>query len=105
MELVLIDTFCVPQASREAFLARAQQAQGFIKTLPGFVEGFLYERRDDADGQQQIITVAVWEDAQALEHARHVVVSRDKEQGVDRQAVLRQLGVELTRAIYARTPY
>ena len=105
MEMVLIDMFGVPQESREAFLARARQAQGFIKTLPGFVEGFLYERRDGADGQHQIVTVAVWKDAQALERARQVVALRDKEQGVDRQAVLRQLGVELTRGMYERTPY
>jgi heme-degrading monooxygenase HmoA len=105
METVLIDMFRVPHASREAFLERAHEAQGFIKSLPGFVEGFLYERRGAADAEHQIVTVAVWESAQALDRARQVVASRDEARGVDRQAVLRQLGIELTRAVYDRTPY
>lgn len=46
MEIVLIDTFVVPQESRAAFLEGARKVQSFIRTLPGFVEGFLYEKKD-----------------------------------------------------------
>jgi heme-degrading monooxygenase HmoA len=105
METVLIDTFRVPDESKEAFLEWARQAQGFIKTLPGFVEGFLYEQRDAPGSQHQVVTIAVWENEEAFEHARQTVAARDRQQGIDRQALLKQLGIELTRAIYRRSPY
>lgn len=105
MEAVLIDTFRVPAQSNELFLERARQAQVFIKTLPGFVEGFVYEQRDAPEGQHQVLTIAVWENEDAFERARQAVAARDHEQGIDRQAVLRQLGIELTRASYRRTSY
>ena len=40
MEKVLVDAFIVPEESREAFLEGARRVQRFLKTLPGFVEGF-----------------------------------------------------------------
>ena len=46
MEKVLVDAFIVPEESREAFLEGARRVQRFLKTLPGFVEGFLLERKD-----------------------------------------------------------
>ena len=46
MEKVLVDAFIVPEESREAFLEGARRVQGFLKTLPGSVEGFLLERKD-----------------------------------------------------------
>ena len=45
METILIDEFIVPEESRAAFLEAARKTQSLIKTLPGFVEGFLYEKR------------------------------------------------------------
>jgi hypothetical protein len=45
MPKVLIDLFVAPEESRSEFLRAARSAQNFIKTLPGFVEGFLYNGR------------------------------------------------------------
>jgi heme-degrading monooxygenase HmoA len=50
-------------------LEHARHAQGFIKTLPGFVEGFLYEQRDVAASQHHSLTIAVWETEEAFENA------------------------------------
>jgi len=105
MEIVLIDMFKVPSEAREIFLERARQVQGFIKTLPGFVEGFLYEQRDATGSQHQVLTIAVWETEEAFENAKRTVGARDQQQGINRQEAIKQLGIELTRAIYTRAPY
>ena len=104
METVLIDTFLVPAAARSVFLTRARQMQSFIKTLPGFVEGFLYEPHN-AESQHQFLTIAVWESAAAFENAKQAVAVENQRQGVNPQALNRQLGVEFIRILYDRSPY
>jgi hypothetical protein len=42
MEAVLIDKFIVPRVSKAAFLAEVRKSAAFHRTLPGFVEGFVY---------------------------------------------------------------
>lgn len=46
MEVVLIDRFIVPEESKAAFLAEVRRSSAFLRTLPGFVEGFVYENTD-----------------------------------------------------------
>lgn len=104
METVLIDTFTIPVESMPAFLERAQQMQRFIKTLPGFVEGFLYQKQSGAS-QHDVVTVAVWQNQEMFEAAKRAVTAYTQQQGIDPQASSRQLGVELVRSIYQRTPY
>jgi hypothetical protein len=58
MEMVLIDTFIVPEESKADFLERTQKAQSFIRTLPGFVEGFLYEKKE-GESKFNFMTIAV----------------------------------------------
>ena len=59
MQKVLIDLFVVPEESRSEFLKTARSAQNFIKTLTGFVEGFLYEKKDGGS-RCNLATTAVW---------------------------------------------
>ena len=44
MEIVLIDTFVVPDESKAEFLETSRAIQDVLKRLPGFVEGFLQSR-------------------------------------------------------------
>ena len=46
MEKVFIDELLVPEQSEVEFLEGARKSQSFIRTLPGFVQGFLYEKKD-----------------------------------------------------------
>jgi len=78
--------------------------QRFMKPLPGFVEGFIYEQRAGTS-QHNVLTIAVWEDEQAFENAKQAVASENQRQGINPQEVTKQLGIEFTRAVYARTPY
>lgn len=66
MEKVLIDQFIVPEESVPAFLERTRQVQALLKTLPGFVEGFVYQKTAGQSGFN-IVTTAVWECETALE--------------------------------------
>jgi heme-degrading monooxygenase HmoA len=65
MEKVLIDEFIVPEESKAAFLEGARKVQSFIRTLPGFVEGFIYEKKD-GETHHNFLTTAVWESEEAL---------------------------------------
>jgi heme-degrading monooxygenase HmoA len=105
METVLIDTFRVPGGARDAFFERARRTQDFVKTLPGFVEGFIYEQRDDGQQQRYIVTIAVWESEEAFENARRAVAEENQQQGINLHNVTTQLGIEATRALYDRTRY
>lgn len=105
METVLIDTFRVPEESKATFLERARQVQGFIKTLPGFVEGFLYEQRDAIGKEHYVVTIAVWESEAAFENARRAVAANDQQQGINRQEATKQLGIEFARAVCNRFAY
>ena len=69
MQKVLIDKFIVPKESKAPFLERTREVQSFLKTLPGFVEGFLYEKRD-GERRYNYVTTAVWKMRKPLKMQR-----------------------------------
>lgn len=104
MQVVLIDTFIVPEASKAAFLERTHGIQTFIKTLPGFVEGFVYERKTGAS-RYNIITTAVWENEEAIGKAQQAMAAEYQRQHFNPQEFMQQLQVEVERGVYERFPY
>lgn len=104
MQKVLIDTFVVPEESKAAFLERARKVQSFLKTLPGFVEGFLYEKTD-GQGRYNFVTTAVWESDAAFENARTRTAAEFQKTGFNPQDTQRALRIESERAIFKRAPY
>lgn len=106
METVLIDLFIVPAESKAAFLEASLISQKFVKTLAGFVEGYVYEQSDgDASAPYNVVTVAVWETPQAFEAAKKAVASEYQRLGFNPQATVKGLNVTMARAIYERSPY
>jgi heme-degrading monooxygenase HmoA len=104
MQRVLIDTFVVPEESKSLFLDRSRQVQAFLRTLPGFVEGFLHERVE-GDGRCNVVTTAVWESEAAYENARKATTEEFQRAGFNPQETMKQLKVEVERAVYRRSPY
>jgi heme-degrading monooxygenase HmoA len=104
MQKVLIDKFVVPEESKAQFLERSRTVQSFIKTLPGFVEGFLYEKKD-GESRYNYVTAAVWESEDAFENASKAVAAEHKRQGYDPQEARKKLRIESERAIYEKSPY
>ncbi len=104
MQRVLIDMFIVPVESKAAFLEAARRSATFLKTLPGFVEGFVHEKTD-GDGPYNIVTTAVWENEDAFANARRAAAEEFQRRGFNPQETMRTLRVEITRAVYERSSY
>jgi heme-degrading monooxygenase HmoA len=103
MQTVLIDKFIVPEESRTAFLEASRKIQGVLKTLPGFVEGFVYEKRGGAG--HDIMTTAVWETEDAYNNAKNAMAAQLQRLGLNPQDIMRRLKAQVERGIYERSPY
>ena len=104
MQKVLIDVFVVPEESISPFLDRSRQVQAFLRTLPGFVEGFLFEKIDGI-GRFNVVTTAVWENESAYENAKKATAGEFQKTGFNPQEMMKSLKIEVERAIYRRSPY
>ncbi len=104
MEKVLIDRFTVPAEARNEFVETSNRAQSIVKTLPGFVEGYLFEQ-SSGDSHHNFITIAVWESEAAYDSARAVVPTEYQKHGFYPQETLQRLQVAVIRSVYDRKPY
>jgi heme-degrading monooxygenase HmoA len=104
LEVVLIDSFFVPEVSKEAFVQRVTNSAQTLKTLPGFIEGFVYVKTS-GESDVNIVTTAVWKDEAAFENAKKAVLAEFRKQGTDPAAIMKTLGVRASRSIYSRSPY
>ena len=104
MQVVLIDTFVVPEASKAALLEKARESARFLRTLPGFVEGYICEKTS-GDSVHNIVTTAVWQDQAAFEHAKKLAAEEFKRVGFNPQETMSKLNATIQRAIYQRSPY
>ena len=104
MQKVLIDVFVVPKESKSTFLDRSRQVQEFLRTLPGFVEGFLHEKIEGS-GRFNVVTTAVWESEAAYEYAKKATAGEFKKTGFNPQEMMKRLKIEVERAVYHRSPY
>jgi heme-degrading monooxygenase HmoA len=104
VETILIDQFMVPQSAAAEFLQHVHFSAGIVKTRPGFVEGYVYQRAAD-DGQVNVITTAVWASESAMQAARQSIAAEFAGIGFDPPAIMRRLGVQMQRATYQRAPY
>ena len=103
MEIVLIDKFGVPEESKK-FLQEVHKSATLLRTLPGFVEGFVYEKTD-GESRQNVVTTAVWKDEEAFQNARKSSAEEFKKIGINPQEIMKSLKVESESAVYRRSPY
>jgi heme-degrading monooxygenase HmoA len=82
MQIVLVDLFVVPDESRPALLETSRAIQDVLKEMPGFVEGFLYEKKA-GEGRHDVVTTTVWKDEKAFETAKRSVPERLKALGIN----------------------
>ncbi len=97
MEIVLIDTFIVPEKSKSEFSAKVKQSADYLRTLPGYVEGFVYEKTE-GDSPHNLVTTAVWESEEAFGPARKAAAAHFQQVGFNPQEVVKRLEVEMKRA-------
>ena len=102
MEIVLIDTLIVPEESKDEFRKAAVKAHSFVASLPGYVEGFVFEQMD-GNSPYNFLTSAAWKDEEAYEAAKKAVLKEYQRTGYDPEATRKRLGIEQTRSTYSRT--
>lgn len=94
-----IDKFLIPAAAKQEFYERMNINRNFIKNLPGFIEDAGYEYTD-AQGNLICVTVALWENHEALAKAKEAVQAEYKKQGFDAAEMLKRLNIVADRGIY-----
>jgi heme-degrading monooxygenase HmoA len=104
MQHVLIDTFIVPEDSKDEFLAASRRSAEFIRTLPGFVDGYIFEKIA-GEGVYDIVTTAVWESQDALSNAQQSAIAEFQRRGFNPREIMARLNVTVQRAIYKRSAY
>jgi heme-degrading monooxygenase HmoA len=83
---------------------KGAQSAEFPENLPGFVEGFLYEKKD-GESRYNFLTTAVWENDEAFENAKQAVAIEFQKQGYNPQETRKQLKIETVRSTYERSSY
>ena len=104
MQVVLIDQFIVPDDSKSKFIEKARWSAGFLKTLPGYVEGCIYEKLG-GDSTCNILTTAVWESELAFENAKKAAAEEFRKIGFNPQEIMKNLNVTFERAVYRKSAY
>lgn len=94
-----IDKFVGPAAVRQEFIDRVNSNRQFIKTLNGFVEDAAYEGKDDK-GNFTLITMAVWQNEEALKKAKEAVQSEYKREGFNPAQWMERLHITMDRGVY-----
>jgi len=100
-EQVFIDRFIVPQNAKQEFVERMNINRNFIKGLTGFVEDNVYERMDE-DGNLIVVTVAVWQNEEAIKKAKEAVQAEYKRLDFNMPEMLKRLNITIDRGIYKR---
>lgn len=94
-----IDKFIIPDAAKAEFYERMQINRSFIRTLPGFIEDAAYTNTDD-NGNLICITVALWENREAVNKAKEAVQAEYRKQGFDPAAMYERLHITMDRGVY-----
>ncbi len=98
----LIDKFFVPANSKKEFIERATIIRNFIKKLPGFIGDAAYERTDE-HGNLAYITIAVWENEDAVKKAKEAAQAEYKKQGFNPAEMFERLNITMDRGTYKET--
>lgn len=94
-----IDKFVVPEAARDEFLTKVGETHELLRQQPGFVRDAILEQVA-GPGKFNIVTIAEWEDEQALDAARAVVKQAHAERGFSPRELMERLGIEADIADY-----
>jgi len=94
-----IDAFSVPAASRAEFEAAMHRNLAFLETVPGFVSHMVFEKTSGPT-TFDIVTIAVWDSADAIAAAGDKVRAYYQSIGFDMPAVLARLGITAALGYY-----
>lgn len=98
-QIAFIDRFVVPKNSMKEFAARVTINRNYIKSLSGFIRDETYVSEDAGRNALIVITVALWEDAPALQKAREAVQEFYRQEGFDPGRFMEKLDIEMERTV------
>lgn len=99
MKQVLIDKLMVPASSNDEFIQRVTINRNILKQIPGFIKDEVFVRPEE-NGDLVYITVAQWENADALKEAKKLVDAEYKKTGFNVQEFCQKWDIKIERAIY-----
>ena len=88
-----VDKFIVPERAREEFMSKVRNTHELLRTLPGFRQDFVLEQ-SAGPGEFNFVTIVEWENGEAIEHARAVVMARQKEMNFNPPEMFARLGIK-----------
>ncbi len=98
-QVSFIDKFIIPGVAKREFYERMRINRQFIKTLPGFLGDVVYENSDH-EGNLHCITVALWENLDAINKAKECVQAEYRKQDFDPVKMMNRLNIKMDRGIY-----
>lgn len=98
--VIFIDTFTIPEKSREAFIFRMNKNRELLKTMHGFIEDHAYEKTA-GDSKFNYITIATWENEEAIVNAKKVVAAHYEKESFNLQEFIKKNGIAMERALYS----
>lgn len=99
-DIYRIDRFTVPAAAHQEFLTRLHFIDALINLQPGCRGHRVFGRRL-ASGDTAIVTVAEWENPEAMVTARETVSAEYHKQGFDPAAFMQRLGITADMGAYS----
>lgn len=97
--VIFMDKFLVSSDVKEEFVARMNGNRDFIKELPGFVKDNVYEETA-GNGTLVYITVAVWENEEALNQAKEAVQKEYERIEFNPAEFMEKLNIKVERGTY-----
>ncbi|HEY5749393.1 MAG TPA: hypothetical protein VIU12_25170 [Chryseolinea sp.] len=99
MKQIFIDKFVLPENAKAEFFERMNYNRTFLKKQAGFISDAAYERTDE-HGNLVVVTVAIWENEDAIAKAKAAVQAEYKRIGFNMPAMLERLKITIERATY-----
>lgn len=95
-----LDKFTIPNSARSEFVPIVVQIMALLKTQAGHIQSFMLEQ-PGANGDFYLVTLAEWENKQAIENAREVVASMQRAAGLNPAELMTRLGIQAQMDIYS----
>jgi heme-degrading monooxygenase HmoA len=99
---IVVGKIEVPGTSIEAFRKQVHVTPNYLKKLPGFVSGEMYEMTDDS-GVLHVLSVTTWVDDASYKNAQQKLAEYYKEINFDRMAFREKLNITADYALYVQS--
>ncbi len=98
---IVVGKIVVPKNSIEAFRKQLPVTPNYLKTLPGYVKGEMFEMTDDG-GSLHVLSIVVWDSEESYQNAQQKLTEYYKEIKFDRMAFREKLNIIADYSLYIK---